>query len=202
MKLTLPPPHQNIVTLQVPLGGRGVHGGILHPSTHRSPIPALVRLIRAHVTICTQDALTAASRSRVISPEIKRNIDAVIVDSLSRLRVVKFKPRTKSMLLALMTMLHPPSLHLSPGSWVKGDHAMDILVIDGFGDGFWPERWTEEGRSGGRRPKQGVKDAEDLGMRDIVSLVEDIRKELGTVIVLSIQGLWVSLGLIPKLCAR
>lgn len=70
---------------------------------------------------------------------------------------------------------------------------MSLVVCDGFGDGFWPERWIEEERRGKRKVGvDGIRGGEDVGMRDVIEVIERIRRDLRSIVVLSTQGFWVS----------
>lgn len=76
---------------------------------------------------------------------------------------------------------------------------MSLVICDGFGDGFYPDRWAAEGREGRRRISGGwsgasrFRQTDDVGLKDTMNLVGRIREELGAVIVLSVQGLRVGL---------
>ena len=69
---------------------------------------------------------------------------------------------------------------------------MEYVLCDGFADGFWPERWAEEARGTRKRASGAIMSAEDVGLKEVMEVIERLRRELGAVIVLSIQGLWVS----------
>ena len=71
---------------------------------------------------------------------------------------------------------------------------MDLVICDGFADGFWPERWAEEETSGRKKAAGGIKGAEDVGVREVMEMIGRLRKELGAAVVLSVQGLWVGLA--------
>jgi len=68
---------------------------------------------------------------------------------------------------------------------------MDLVVCDGFSDGFWPERWNDE-KNKGKGKRVGVRGSDDIGMQDVMENIKRLRKDLGAVVVLSVQGLWVS----------
>jgi hypothetical protein len=119
-----------------------------------------------------------------------------VLESLRRLRVIKLKPRYKSWALALRTLHTPP--YIPSGHRGRGKergHRLDLVVCDGLGDGLWPERWAEEERGGRRKgtgKDAGIRAAEDVGMRDVMDGIARLRKELGAVVVISVQGYWVS----------
>ena len=193
ISIRLPPPNMTGQVLDVPLGGKGTSAALLHPITHRSPIHAIAKGMKAHITSCVLDGLQDHLRPRTITPETSRTIDHCVNSSLFRLNVVKVKPRWRQWLLGLRTILSPRSLHLDPSSWTEeNDHPLDLVVCDGFGDGFWPERWGEEERGPRKKAVGAVRNAEDVGMRDVMDVIGRLRKELGAVVVLSVQGIWVS----------
>ena len=66
-----------------------------------------------------------------------------------------------------------------------------MVVVDGFADGFWPERWHGEDRGTERKQEGRIRSAEDIGVREVMGLLESLRRELGTVVCLTLQGLWV-----------
>ena len=66
-----------------------------------------------------------------------------------------------------------------------------MVFIDGFADGFWPERWHREDRGTERKQEGRIRTAEDIGVREVMGLLESLRRELGTVVCLTLQGLWV-----------
>jgi hypothetical protein len=117
-------------------------------------------------------------------------IEAIVMESLSRLRIVRFKPRWTPMFLALKAVLYPPRLELDPGTEMT--ERLDLVVVDGFGDPFWPERWATWGKdeAGGQRKPGRV--GEQVGMKEVMGMLESMRREMGAVVVLTIQGLWAS----------
>jgi hypothetical protein len=164
----------------IDLGGRNQHAALLYPMTHPSSVPLLQKRIRGHIT----NSIQATLGHITFKPELHDQIDELVKDCLGRLSVIRVKPRYRSWSLALKSLLRPLSL---------GDQGgMDLVVCDGFGDGFWPERWHDEQKNG-RRKVSGLRGGEDVGMSDVMEDINKLRKEMGSVIVLSIQGLYVSL---------
>jgi hypothetical protein len=141
-------------------------------------------------------------------PELERQMDSLIKESLERLRVIRVRPRWKSWSLALKTLLGPPvrsDRRVERGNEGEGrEGGMDLIVCDGFGDGFWPERWHDEQKRGQGQASHhgkrmiGLRGGEDVGLHDLMEDVNRLRKELGSVVVLSIQGLYVSLTYHPS----
>jgi hypothetical protein len=117
------------------------------------------------------------------TPELERQVDDLIKQSLERLRIVRVKPRWKDWSLAFKSLLIP-----IPGKEEEG--GLDLVVCDGFSDGFWAERWADEQSKSRPRGKAGLRG----GAVTVGGVMEDIgrlRKDLGAVVILSVQGLWV-----------
>lgn len=188
MIIDLPSPNSHPV--EVPLGGQNDQATIIVPTSHRSPIMQLEKHIRSHITGHILDSLAANLRPRTITPSLAETIDETIKGTLSRLRFIRVQPRWKTLLLALMSVLHPPSLTIDPSK--ENTDKLDILIIDGFVDGFWPERWHTEDRAADKRSDSRIRGADDVGLKDVIRVLESIRKELGAVVVLTLQALWVS----------
>ncbi|WWC62070.1 uncharacterized protein I303_104660 [Kwoniella dejecticola CBS 10117] len=81
---------------------------------------------------------------------------------------------------------------------LKGDRggAMDLLIIEGIGDAYYPTRWIEEQRGynvnksalssyGGRK----IVGADEVGLRHVMDCIDWIRREVGSVVVMTNQGL-------------
>lgn len=141
-----------------------------------------------------------------------------MADALGRLRVVRVKARYLSWALALRRLLSPAprrsSSRTTPGtdpssspagSEDQPDSSLALVVCDGLADLYWPERWAEEERgvkkrdgakaggwTGSTAARLGVRGAEDVGMREVMHGIGRLRKETGAVVVVSLQGLWVS----------
>ncbi|EIW70426.1 hypothetical protein TREMEDRAFT_29341, partial [Tremella mesenterica DSM 1558] len=173
---------------EVPLGGRNAHASLIFPVTHRSIVSTLAKSMRSHVT-----SMISAARStetQFDDGDISPIIDTIVRTSLARLGVIRIKPRWNDWYLALRSILSPPDLTLDFSGLRYTNHGMSLVICDGFADGFWPERWHEEERSG--RKAQGLRGGDDVGMRDVMEMVGRLRKELGAVVVLTIQGFWVT----------
>lgn len=174
--------------------------------------------MKAHLISC----ITSQADTIRLTPGVHRVIDEVILGSLARLRVVKLKARYRSWCMGLRSILSPPRGHLERLARLEGtrgenaqrereevDHGLELVVCDGFGDGFWPERWNDEERAAsGKKKRSGpagatgysagtgegggtIRGAEDAGMRDVMDVIGRLRNEMGAVVVLSIQALWV-----------
>lgn len=190
--LPLPPPGQHRVPLE--LGGKAHHAVLLQPSTHRPLVPLIAATMRDHVRSSALDSLKTHLRARVITPALALWIDGVVAESLGRLTVIRPRPRWRSWAMALHTVLRPPGLRTDPGRWAEKD--VSLVVCDGLGDGFYPDKWAAENRETKRRTSSGggaastkVRQAEDVGLKDVMDLIWRIRQDLGAVVVLSVQGL-------------
>ncbi|GMK55263.1 hypothetical protein CspeluHIS016_0203190 [Cutaneotrichosporon spelunceum] len=155
MTALLPP---TLPETAVPLGGRGMRAALLSLPSH--PPSRIARSMRAHIARCC-----AAATHSATPPEI----DAVVDAALARLTVLRLRPRATPWTLALRRLL---ALEESPA----------LIVADGLGDGYWPERWAEETRSAGRS-------VHDAGMRDIWDALTALRAQLGAVVIVTVQGL-------------
>jgi hypothetical protein len=158
--------------IHLDLGGRDQYASLIHPTTHPSPIPILRRRLYEYI----ERAITSQVGQLAIKPELARQIDQLVKESLGRLRVIRVKPRYKTWSLALKSLLY------------QKEGGMDLVVCDGFSDGFWPERCNDEGK----RKRVGVRASDDIGMQDVMEDIKRLRTELGSVVMLSVQGLWVS----------
>lgn len=182
-------------TISIPLGGKGGYAAVVHPKTHRSIIPNLAVKMRGHVQQCMLDTvgLTKPTAS------ILAAVEEVVQGSLKKLRVIRVNPRYKDWALAFRKLRYP-SNSLTVNEEDDEEEGLDLVVCDGFADGYWPERSIEEERiaaariAGGAataKKRLGIRGAEDVGVRDIFEGIGKLRKELGTVVVLSLQGIWV-----------
>ncbi|KAK4690002.1 GPI-anchor transamidase subunit U, partial [Tremellales sp. Uapishka_1] len=131
-----------------------------------------------HVISCIQSA-----RPMPLDDFAMRCVGTLVSDAMKRLIVIQVLPRFRSWYLALLRILSPPS---PP----EKDHDMALVICEGFGDGFWPERWIEEQGKGKSRRREGVASPDDIGMRDVLEVIDRLRKELGAVVVNTVQGLW------------
>jgi hypothetical protein len=149
---------------------------------------SLSRHLHQHISGHALDALSAQLKPWHLTPYLASQIKLAVRDSLRRLTVVRTKPRWKSMYLALLALQHPPS-HERAGDEPR---RLDMVVVDGFADGFWPERWVTEDRQQVEKAEGRIRRPEDVGLRDVMAALEALRKEMGAVVVLTLQGLWVS----------
>ena len=188
--LDLPGPSSDPITIN--LGGRSDYITLISPTTHRSPMTILHKRLKSHIEGHVLDTLTSLGKSRKIGIVLETTISVHVEDALKRVRLVRVKPRWKSFYLGLKQIIDPPHLVVPTGGTTSKDEEVrvDMLLIDGFSDPFWPERWKSEQR-GFEKKSDRVKSSDDVGLRDVVSLLETIRRELGSVIVLTLQALWV-----------
>jgi hypothetical protein len=128
-----------------------------------------------------------------MKPELEEQVDKVVTECLGRLRVVRVKPRWKTWSLALRSLLRP--LTETEGDDGATGGGLDLVICDGFGDAFWPERWADESSKARGRSRTGigrVRGNDDIGLHDVMQDIGRLRKEMGSVVILSVQGLWVS----------
>lgn len=124
-------------------------------------------------------------------PELTRQIDDMVQQAMGRLKVIRPRARNKAWALALKSLLVPDLRK------VKEGEGLDLVVCDGFGDGFYHERHADErrravsGTAGSGKRVPGLRGGEDVGLGDVVRAINELRSQMGAVVVLSIQGLWV-----------
>ena len=189
---------------QLDLGGRGQHAALIYPVSHRSPILKIEKGLRRYIS----NAIHSNMGDINIKPNLQRQIDEIVEECMGRLRVIKLKARNKNWALALRALqLSPPHSppRVQPGysrSEGKGngrdeerEGGLDLVVCDGFSDGFYHDRSSDEHQHRLSRKKVGVRGGEDVGMGDVIRAIDGLREGMGSVVVLSIQGLWVRLFL-------
>lgn len=161
---TLLPATMTVGGVEVAIDGRGKKAAILSPPSHASVKPALRRAMRRHVEDCLQQVAHTAA-----------DVDAVIEASMANLTAVKPQPRWTSWAVALRKIATRKEL--------------EMVVCDGFGDGYWVERWEHEERRAGNT------------MRDAWDALTYLRQTVGAVVVVTVQGLKVSSPAHPQLTA-
>lgn len=183
----------------IDLGGRSQYAALIHPVSHRSPVQRVEKGLRRYI----HNAIHSNMGDITFKPDLLRQIDEIVTESLGRLRLIKIKPRNKKWALALRALQYPPLWNLrgDKGSIRDGDGegegggegGLDLVVCDGFSDGFYHDRHADERkiRPGGKKVV-GLRGGEDVGMGDVMDSINHLREEMGTVVILSIQGLWVS----------
>lgn len=172
--------------IPIELGGRNSNAAFIYPTSHPNPIPILQRRMRDTIT----SAVHAQLGSINSTPQLEGQIDDLVKECLRRLRVIRVKPRWKEWSLAMKSLLLDRSGRgMDDGKEEKG--GMDLVVCDGFSDGFWAERWADESsRARGMKSRIGIKGG-DISIGDVMDDITRLRKDLGAVVILSIQGLWV-----------
>ena len=182
VNVTLPPPYN--LALELPFGGRHAHAALLHPTSHKSPLKALEKAMVAHMTACAKDVLSNYLRPEIFPPIVNTLIQETVHQSMARLHVIPFRPSWRHLLLAIRRCTTKPD-------HANGNHGLTLLVIDGMGDPFWPERWANEDKAGHLKPSV-ISNGDNIGMKDVMAALQGIRRDMGTVVALSVQGLWVS----------
>lgn len=148
------------------------------------------RGMRAHISSCiSTTAETHGLHYDTRSPAAENAIDVVVSEALAHLTVLRPRPRALGWVLALRRLASPPEPVLGT---TPPDGGLDLVVCDGFSDGFWPERWFHEDRGERHRDTTSVRGPEDIGMREVLAAITTLRKKLGAIIVLTVQGLRVS----------
>ncbi|ODN94210.1 hypothetical protein L198_05064 [Cryptococcus wingfieldii CBS 7118] len=173
LSATLPAP------LSTNLGGKEAQAMLFQPNTHRPILPLIRRAMEAHIKAC--------------APGVEDDmVNSVIKDSMSRLRIWTGKPRWKDLALGIQSVLDETSPYTFPLS--NSGHALDLLAIDGLSDAYYLKRWSEEERGRRQQPHLTGKavEMEDIGLRQVMEAIGAVRKELGSVVVMSAQSLRVS----------
>lgn len=194
------PATNNNPPMSVALGGRNSSAAYVLPVTHSLPIDNLRESLRSHARVCVDGALLDAGLSRRMLPEHLQAIEETVLASLQRLRIIRVRPRYLSWALALRRLLLPRSRRRADAACVMDedshdddDNGLSLVLCDGLADGFWPERWAEEERREQKKPSISVvRGADDVGMRDVMEAIGRLRKELGSIVVVSLQGIFVS----------
>jgi hypothetical protein len=174
--------------IPIELGGRNSNAALIYPTSHPNPLPILQRRMRDTIT----SAVHAELGSINSTPELEAQIDVLLKECLGRLRVIRVKPRWKEWSLAMKSLLHrTESRRIEEGKQEENEGGMDLVVCDGFSDGFWAERWAEESsKARGMKSRIGIRGGE-VTIGDVMEDISRLRKDLGAVVVLSVQGLWV-----------
>ena len=131
---------------------------------------------------------------KVLEDEVQK----VVQEALGRIEVVRVRPRWRSWALGLRRLVELP-----PPARVDSSEptTVGLVVCDGFGDAFYPEKWAgEQARfdkttgSNGVKPEslKGLRTMDDVGLPEVLAAITAIRQHLGSVVILSVQGLWVS----------
>ena len=188
---TLLPSHSTLHypnPIQIDLGGRNAHAAFIYTTSHPNPLPILERRIRENIRV----AIITQVGHIAFTPELEGQMDKLVRQCLGRLSVIRCKPRWKEWSLAFKSLLEARQIEsYGPRRDMEGEAGgMDLVICDGFGDGFWAERWNDENTKS--RPKvKGLRGGE-VTMGDVIDDIGRLRKDLGAVVILSVQGLWVS----------
>jgi len=172
----------------IDLGGRNSNAALIYPTSHPNPLPIFQGRMRDTIT----SAVHAELGSINSTPELEIQIDDLIKECLGRLRVIRVKPRWKEWSLAMKSLLNRnESRRMEAGKEKEEEGGMDLVVCDGFSDGFWAERWAEESlKARGMKSRIGIRGGEVI-IGDVIDDITRLRRDLGAVVILSVQGLWV-----------
>lgn len=157
---TLLPATVKLGAVKIAIDGRGKKAAILTPPSHAPVKPALRRAMRRHVEDCFQQIAHSAA-----------DVERVIDDALANLTILKPQPRWTAWAIALRKLA------------IRKD--LEMVVCDGFADGYWVERWEREERRAGNT------------MREAWDALTHLRQTVGAIVVVTIQGLkvsWLSAG--------
>ena len=173
--------------IPIELGGRNSNAALIYPTSQPDPLPILQRRMRDTIT----SAVHAHLGNINSTPELEVQIDGLVEECLSRLKVIRVKPRWKEWSLGMKSLLAEKGEEREGG--------MDLVVCDGFSDGFWAERWSDESsKARGMKSRIGLRGG-DISIGDVMEDVTRLRKDLGAVVILSVQGLWVRLSILRQL---
>jgi len=148
----------------------------------------------AHIDTCMASAIAEHDIKHydTRAPAVQAAVDAAIVDAFARLYI-----------------LRPPATAMG---WTESLRKVGtlpgiaVVVVDGFSDGFWPERWADEERSSAekeRRRAPGVfRGGQDASIRDAWEALTALRRDMGAVVVITVQGLRVSAACLIPLPAK
>ncbi|WWC89237.1 uncharacterized protein L201_004155 [Kwoniella dendrophila CBS 6074] len=189
--------------LNTPIGGKEQSVTLIQPITHKNVndlITKLKKLIKNHILH--------------ISPKLSNElVEKVIRDSLSKLKIYKIKPRYKDLALTLKLILsksinsprsssksksEPTEEHEEDKSASKTstttEEGLDLLCIDGIGDSHYTSRWSHEQKGINNmfhydKSSNRILGSDEIGLKQVMECIGRIRKELGTVVVMSKQGL-------------
>ncbi|WVR07111.1 hypothetical protein IAU60_004151 [Kwoniella sp. DSM 27419] len=187
--------------LSTPLGGRGLYATLIQPTSHRAVNRSLKKAMVSHIYHCAPAAPAHL-------------VQAVLDESLDRLTLYRPRPTWKDYALCLRIVLdkaragprggHREQHTLRTGAdGLPGDEegGVDLLVMEGMGDPFYPQRWSDEerlsrgtaaagNRTGETLPSGGkIVQADRVGLKEVMAGVGRVRKELGATVMLSTQGL-------------
>lgn len=180
--------YPNPITIE--LGGRNALASLIYPTSHRNPLP----LLQARMENTVRSAINVQVGHIGSTPQLEEQIDFLVKRCLGRLRVIRIKPRWKDWSLAFKSLLLPrPNSSTNGMEKEEEEGGMDLIICDGFSDGFWAERWADEQLKLNSRQKGriGVRGG-DIHIGDVMDDISRLRKDIGAIVILSVQGLWVS----------
>lgn len=129
---------------------------------------------------------------------LEDEVQKIVRQSLDRLEVVRLRPRWNSWALGLRRIVEVPPVCTDDNK----PQTVGLVVCDGFGDAYYPEKWAEEQyrfeKASGNTPAvsaaalKGLRTMDDVGLPEVLAAVTAIRQHLGSVVILGVQGLWVS----------
>jgi energy-coupling factor transporter ATP-binding protein EcfA2 len=179
--------------IKVDIGGKRQQAVLLYMQDSKSPIERLKRAIRSHLDHCLVNiGMRNAVKRKPIIAEITKS-------SLSRLTVVAipspsdgFEPNPD---ISPYAGLYTALKHLVELTSKRVDGEIAMLAIDGLGDTFWQARWYREHRRNNKSSRSSssgpvIQGSNDVSMDDLMSLITQIRKDLGCIVVVTNQAIW------------
>lgn len=174
----------------ISIGGKGKEVVWIQSTSHASIVSKVSRWMEVHIEHCLNEDLGVASKH-------KNEIQEIIQTSLKRLTIFTLphvSPDVGSPYDPLAIVLLNLPQHVQKN--LKSE--LSLLVIDGMGDNFWAGRFHREERQSQntRASSVGVRDGAE--MRDVLTALTDIRRDMGTVVVVTTQALWTNMSANPK----
>ncbi|WWC70086.1 uncharacterized protein I206_104033 [Kwoniella pini CBS 10737] len=176
--------------LLTPLGGKQLKVTLIIPKSHN-----LFKIIN-------NIKLSIKNHILNIKPnESEKMINQIIKESLSRLKIYQIKSRFKELALILKKILYNTvnlprgiSSNLENQEELVKKNELDLLIIEGIGDSLYPTRWNEEQKNQNYnhntfKNNKIIINSDQIGLKQIFDCINQIRKEIGSIIIMSNQGL-------------
>lgn len=232
---------QSSLTKVIDLHGKSQNVILIIPSSYASPLPRLVRFLKSHIKHCFSKGLSFPSSS--LPSNSKSLSNEIIHNTLKRLTIVRLPPNLplpthlptlSQNLPSLPTNLstdlfdHQIPLPLSPYASLLNallaipvhaktlDGELGLLVIEGFGDGFWEDRWRKEckianSEAEAERAGRGrevndqnlaqmdattilkttrIKDESNTELDHVLQAMTSVRKELGSIVLVTTRSMF------------
>jgi hypothetical protein len=179
----------------VPLGGKDQQVVYIHSATVASPLLAIGKTARTHIIHCIERILTATTSLTpdLTSPQSPYGpiIEAAVQGALRNLSIFTLPISSNPTASLAATLSFIPVYQRE-----HCDKEIQLVLVDGAGDGFWQQRWTSEQQRSARVVREGlaipegIRGSMDVGMHDVMRAITNLRRDLGIVVVTTVQGLW------------